>query len=632
MKKVFRLVALAGAMVLAACSSDEITAPPKVVTPDMVNSYVNIRICTPGVGGTRAAGDGDGKYEYGEADENKVETYLLLFYDAQGNLVGTSEEGLDNETQYEDVHQNVAVIRKGTAKVTLTEGSQMPTQFLTVINPSDVIREKLYTSNLSVVNSILVGKGGVDDIEDTWDVEPGFLMSNSVYYSDANGTSLVMATSLGEGLLYSSEEAAEKALENGSSYINVYVERLAVKGNVQLGGTDIVEPITNVLDVDGNPYELTFNVLKYDVTATAPASYFVKNLRPYNEYSNTGFATWLNATNDYRSYWAQSCYSTDNETTSFPVVGDTKDYILDYKSTTDVENSGKDLGDNIYFAENTLRQRRFTKLTENPWTGTTAFLLNGKYTVTDAADKEVEKYAEDFYLSAENDYSTGELKKIYRIFNKSEAITKFAAIIKEHKIVATNENGVLDAEKLGIVHKATFFDAAGKKQENNPANRVTIQLVNEKGEVLTEPTGIYVYTGESTSDDGTVTDTWREATKDELQAINEKIEKEVVGTMMMYNAGRAFFYIPIKHYTGNWTNDDAKVNFPNVDKVITGNFGVVRNHVYKLTVNKITGLGIGVGPNPDIPEIPDPEPVQNYYINAQLNVLQWHVMGQTVDL
>ena len=637
MKKVFRLVALAGAMVLAACSSDEITAPPKVVTPDMVNSYVNIRICTPGVGGTRATGEGNPKYEYGEADENKVETYLLLFYDAQGNLVGTSEEGLENETQYQDVHQNVAVIRNGTAKVTLTEGSQMPTQFLTVINPSEVIREKLYTNNLSVVNSILVGKGGVDDIEDTWDAEPGFLMSNSVYYSDADGTSLVMATSLGEGLLYSSEKAAKEALENGSSYIDVYVERLAVKGNVQLGGTDIVAPITNVIDVDGNSYELTFNVLKYDVTATAPASYFVKNLRPYNEYSNTNFAEWMNATSDYRSYWAQSCYSTNNAKTSFPIVGDTKNYILDYKSTTDVEDNGKELGENIYFAENTLRKQRLTNLTENPWTGTTAFLLNGKYTVTvaEGSEENASKYNGDFYLSAENDYSTGELKKIYRIFNEYEAITKFAAIIKEHKIVATSEDGTLDTEKLGLVHKATFFDAAGQEKENNPANRMTIQLVDENGEILTNPTGIYVYTGESTSDDGTVTDTWREATEEELQAINERIEKEVVGTMMMYNAGRAFFYIPIKHYIGNWTGEDASLataNFPNMDKVITGNFGVVRNHVYKLTVNKITGLGIGVGPNPDIPEIPDPEPVQNYYINAQLNVLQWHVMGQSVDL
>lgn len=656
MKKVFRLVALAGAMILAACSSDEITAPPKVVTPDMVNSYVNIRICTPGVGGTRADGDGDGKYEYGEAYENNVNSYLLLFYDVQGNLVGVSETGLGKDNP-QTSGQNIAVIKSGTAEVTLTEGSQMPTQLVAVINANGDMRDALLDTDLSGVSKIVIGKVGLDDskVEDLWNVdqkgEPGFVMNNSVYYD--NGTTLVMSTPIA-GMLYSNKKEAEDALQkalNGDAeakakLVDVYVERLAVKGRI-LNSTINVDPIT-VTDIEGKEYNLTFNVDLFDVTATAPSSYFVKQLREIGVYSDP-FKTWMNAYNDFRSYWAQSYYALDNYTDSenFPVVGDHEKYILHYKSTDEVlgenefagKKTGKTLGSHVYFAENTFRGSRLRAqaVEDNPYAVATSFLLNGHYTVTATGEGEdagdASKYnGEDFYLSSYYEASTG--NTLYRIFNAEEAIDTYAKIIKDYNIVATSADGELDTKKLGLVHKATFFDAAGQEQENNPANRVTIALVDTEGEILTDPTGIYVYT-ESTNDDGTVTGTWSAANEEDLQAINADIEKRIVGTMMMYNTARAFFYIPIKHYTGNWMDEDASLateNFPATSKAVTGNFGVVRNHVYSMTINKITGLGIGVGPDPSVPELPDPKPVQNYYINAQLNVLQWHVMGQSVDL
>lgn len=649
MKKVFRLVALAGAMVLAACSSDEITAPPKVVTPDMVNSYVNIRICTPGVGGTRAPGDGDGNYEYGEAYENNVNRYLLLFYDAQGNLVGVSEKGLGPDTHQTTPGQNVAVIKSGTAEVTLTEGSQMPTQLVAVINANGDMRDALLDTDLSGVSKIVIGEAGLGDskVEDLWDVdgkgEPGFVMNNSVYYE--NGTTLVMSTPIA-GMLYSNKKEAEDALQealNGDTeakakLVDVYVERLAVKGRI-LTSTIDVTPIV-VTDIEGNEYNLTFNVDLFDVTATAPSSYFVKQLREIGVYSDP-FKTWMNAYNDFRSYWAQSYYALDSYTKSenFPVVGDHEDkYILHYKSTDEVlgenefagKKTGKTLGSHVYFAENTFRGSRLQDQTmeDNPYVVATSFLLNGHYTVTAKGEGNASKYdGKDFYLSSYYEALTG--NTLYRIFDAEDAIETYAKIIKDYKIVATSANGELDTKKLGLVHKATFFDAAGQEQENNPANRVTIALVDTEGEILTDPTGIYVYT-ESTNDDGTVIGTWSEANEADLQAINADIEKRIVGTMMMYNTARAFFYIPIKHYTANM--DDATANFPAIGSLKTGNIGVVRNHVYSMTINSITGLGIGVGPDPSVPELPDPKPVQNYYINAKLNVLQWHVMGQSVDL
>lgn len=59
--------------------------------------------------------------------------------------------------------------------------------------------------------------------------------------------------------------------------------------------------------------------------------------------------------------------------------------------------------------------------------------------------------------------------------------------------------------------------------------------------------------------------------------------------------------------------------------------GVVRNHIYKLTLNSIQGIGTPVfDPNRVIiPEKPVDEEL--YYISAQLKVLAWKVVSQNVD-
>lgn len=635
MKKIIGFMALAGGLGISLTGCSTKALDPNVVTQEMVHSYVNIRISTPGVSGTRAPGDGDGNYEYGEETENKVTNYLLLFYDVQGNLVGTADRGLGDD-QKQMSGQNVAVIKTGTAEVTLTEGSQMPTQLVAVINPDDDLIEALVQTNLTGASELIIGDDASVSVEDLWKSDH-FVMNNSVYFKD--GQTITMATPI-EGLLYSDQEQAKKDLEaalkpeataeDKAKLVNVYVERLAVKGMVT--NTTPSQTPVKAKDVDGQEYELEFVIDCYDVTAIAKESYFVKHIRAINEY-NDPFKSWMNAYHDFRSYWAQSRFADDKLTiaTNFPVVGDHESYLLHYKSTDEVlgegefegKGTGKTLGTADYFAENTFRGTRISMETlgDNPYVAATSFLVNGHYAVTGGSNAAKYNDGNDFYITSY--YEGGET--YYRIYSEDEAISSFGDQIKNHKIVATAPDGsALNASKLGLVHRDKFFDAAGVEQGNNPANRMTIQLVDADGNILTDPAGLY-YFDEADSE-------WKAVeTEVKLQEINADIEKKIVGSLMMYNSGRAFFYIPIKHYTGN-LGDEATANFPKVSEVKTGNFGVVRNHVYNMTINKITGLGIGVGPDPSVPELPDPKPIQNYYINAQLNVLQWHVMGQSVDL
>lgn len=81
--------------------------------------------------------------------------------------------------------------------------------------------------------------------------------------------------------------------------------------------------------------------------------------------------------------------------------------------------------------------------------------------------------------------------------------------------------------------------------------------------------------------------------------------------------GKAYYYIPIRHL-GAATTDPAY-------------YGVVRNHWYKVKVNSLKGFGTPVYDDTKtiIPTIPDDS---NTYLAAQINVLQWRVVSQKVDL
>lgn len=81
--------------------------------------------------------------------------------------------------------------------------------------------------------------------------------------------------------------------------------------------------------------------------------------------------------------------------------------------------------------------------------------------------------------------------------------------------------------------------------------------------------------------------------------------------------GKAYYYIPIRHL-GAATTDPAY-------------YGVVRNHWYKVKVNSLKGFGTPVFEDTKtiIPTIPDDS---NTYLAAQINVLQWRVVEQSVDL
>lgn len=102
------------------------------------------------------------------------------------------------------------------------------------------------------------------------------------------------------------------------------------------------------------------------------------------------------------------------------------------------------------------------------------------------------------------------------------------------------------------------------------------------------------------------------ATAVDAATVEEKLEG--FATVKLWNGGKAYYYLPIAHL------------------VESGVDAVVRNHVYQMNLNSVTGLGTPV-PNPDKVIIPEKVVGDELsYIAASVYVLKWKLVENNVDL
>ena len=130
--------------------------------------------------------------------------------------------------------------------------------------------------------------------------------------------------------------------------------------------------------------------------------------------------------------------------------------------------------------------------------------------------------------------------------------------------------------------------------------RVTPTLAND-------PTGNKKYYTKTTT--GT-TSTFTEVDKATVLAAIEADKAEI------RKDGRAYYYVPIKHLGG--TGELAE-------------YGIVRNHFYKITLSGITGFGTPVY-DPDKVVDPAVPTYEDTYLAARVQVLQWRVVNQNASL
>lgn len=120
------------------------------------------------------------------------------------------------------------------------------------------------------------------------------------------------------------------------------------------------------------------------------------------------------------------------------------------------------------------------------------------------------------------------------------------------------------------------------------------------------PAGTKYYTKSTTG----TTPTFKEVDKAKVLAAIEADKAEI------RKDGKAYYYVPIKHLGGN-------------DQL--AEYGIVRNHFYKITLTGITGFGTPVY---DPKKVVDPvvPTYENTYLAARVQVLQWRVVNQNASL
>lgn|GEM_PF-2172922 len=90
-----------------------------------------------------------------------------------------------------------------------------------------------------------------------------------------------------------------------------------------------------------------------------------------------------------------------------------------------------------------------------------------------------------------------------------------------------------------------------------------------------------------------------------------------------YEEGLMYYAIPIEHF-GKADNGASPA------QLLDGNYGVVRNNLYQVEIDKINTLGHGID-DPDEPIVPG-DRKKTLYIAAKINILSWQIVSQSAVL
>lgn len=592
--------------ILASCSED-VQQPDVVVGPDGATAYAKVCITFPGNNRfvSRAFGSGANEFENGTDTESAINKLLLVFYDEDGRAVGqtilskdeTNEDlKLPNPTPQPGSIQDVY---NKTVPVNLVPGSKIPTHIMCYANPQSVSDQ---FANMFEIPS----KERTD-----YKSSDGFTMNNSVYYVDGK---LVTATKIPDNGIVIAPESKDVNSRDLTT-TNIYIERMAAKVTVT--------PETNI---EIQPYEVnTGQYLKFvpeawSVTATEKKTYLIKHLPDALTDLDPELRSWANGS--YRSYWCRS-YSfgnTEFNTTHFPLSGcdvltNSASMALNYLTYDNViSNSGSDVAKRWstetnpqYFLETTGKVARLTVNGINGKLAMPNAIIVGHYEVysdKDATTK-LDEFDNGFYIYASQVFAPDKIE---------------AAMLTG----SDNYLRVKDGERaLTEEERANLFDVmhVHKYTRNGIANTTAaMHLVAPQTTAakLNALSGLQYKVKETGEWKDAVAGTT--ATNEEIAAFNTFIVNRTNCASSYVQGGKAFYTVLVEHY--------GKVANGTGTKEITGTYGLVRNHTYKISIKKIAGLASGIN-NTDDPLIPLVDETTKFQISANLNVLAWHVVTQS---
>lgn len=582
---------LASALMLtvASCSSEDV-AGGDAQNGKGATSYLAVNIENVGSApASRAYDQGNGTYEDGTDAESKINKVRFYFFNGDGSpylLVNndatqqTSVNYLEQNVEKEGNDQDHTAETKTKAVLVLTgETKAVPASVIAVINPEVLDNTTLHSGTMTLSELRTSATGSK-----FYDTTNGFVMSNSVYESAGQD---VCSTPVANNVFASSDAALKKP-------VDIYVERVNAKVNAKIDATYQRDGESAPAWTKNTEGKYQIEVGSIDVTTYAENTNATPTTKTYPVYAvvqgwqvadangkaevckqiNTswyagelGISPWT--TSDYhRCFWSKSVPFTQGAQGGANHPVNPKFEDIKLSLTEDFSTTP------VYTLPNTP-----TEVISNPKTS-----LN-TLTKLIVAAKLVFKDGDGSYKSAQVCQYRG-LTYLGEDAVKKQIVSGFAQYFKKATTTSGEVYKSIEASDLA------FKTVAGSSEVKN--YEVVATLASTVGQ-------LYVKDGE----------TYKTVSKD---VVNTALEKETA--QVRSTDGATYYYTPIKHL-----GDAGKL----------GEYGIVRNHSYQVTIQNIKGFGTPVyDSTKEIdPMIPSDE---NTYLAASIKVLSWRVVSSKVDL
>lgn len=586
---------LASALMLtvASCSSEDVAGGDSQ-NGKGATSYLAVNIENVGSApASRAYDQGNGTYEDGTDAESKINKVRFYFFNGDGTpylLVNNDANKqpvnfLDQDVIEKDGedHDHTAETKTKAMLVLNGETKAVPASVIAVINPDALDNTTLHSGTMTLSELRTSATGSK-----FYDTTNGFVMSNSVYESAGQD---VCSTPVANNVFASSDAALKKP-------VDIYVERVNAKVNAKIDADYVRTNETEKAWSKNAEGKYQINVGNIDVTTYAENTNATPTTKTYPVYAvvqgwqvadangkaevckqiNTawyagelGFSPWT--TSDYhRCFWSKSVPFTSGAQGGVNQPVNPKFENIKLSLSSDFSTTP------VYTLPNTP-----TEVIANPTTS-----LN-TLTKLIVAAKLVYKDNDGKYKPAQVCQYRG-LTYLGEEAVKKQIVGGFARYFKK----TTTESGDVykSIEASDIAFKTVVPGSPESSEVKN--YEVVATLASTVGD-------LYVKNG----------DAWTIAPKDD---VNAALAKE---TAQVRTAdGATYYYTPIKHL-----GDAGKL----------GEYGIVRNHSYQVTIQNIKGFGTPVyDPKKEIdPMIPSDE---NTYLAASIKVLSWRVVSSKVDL
>lgn len=585
---------LASALMLtvASCSSEDV-AGGDAQNGKGTTSYLAVNIENVGSApASRSYEQNKGTYEDGTADESKITNVRFYFFNGDGTPYLLVNKNSDNDSEKQPVnyleqkvetdgndHDHTAEIKTKAVLVLNGETKAIPASVIAVINPEVLDNTTLHSGTMTLSELRTSATGSK-----FYDTTNGFVMSNSVYESAGQD---VCSTPVANNVFASSDAALKKP-------VDIYVERVNAKVNAKIDADYVRTNETEKAWSKNAEGKYQINVGNIDVTTYAENTNATPTTKKYPVYAvvqgwqvadangkaevckqiNTawyagelGFSPWT--TSDYhRCFWSKSVPFTSG------AHGGVNQPVNPKFENIKLSLSGDFSTTPVYTLPNTP-----TEVIANP---TTSLNTLTKLIVA----------AKLVYKDDNGDYKRAQICQYRGLTYLGEEAVKKQIVGGFARYFKKSGDVYKSIEASDIAFKTVVPGSPESSEVKN--YEVVATLASTVGD-------LYVKNGE----------TWTKASKDDVNAALAKETAQVRST-----DGATYYYTPIKHL-----GDVGKL----------GEYGIVRNHSYQVTIQNIKGFGTPVyDPKKEIdPMIPSHE---NTYLAASVKVLSWRVVSSKVDL